>query len=865
MSNSKIYRSQPMVLCQVIIPSEVAYEALGELGELGLAMFKDLNSDVNTFSRTFVKEIRQLDEMDRKLRYFSKQVEDVNIVKSVDKDLISLDAHEKYSLIAEADIPDLDDRMTQVENELREMNDNEETLNKNYRELLELRSVISTTSQFFDNSYNNFDEYSDSSILPMHTDTIQQVNMTGGVKIGHVTGLLDAERFEGFERVMWRGCRGNVYLRNAGVQEQISDIKSGEDKPNKLAFIAVYQGDVLEKKVKRICAGFGATTYPIPEPQRERLTMTDKVNQSIAELEMVRLHTIEYRRKLLREIAPDLEKWNVLVKKALMTYHTLNKFTTGMASALVGEGWIPTAKLGEIHSALHRAVERKGGGVPAIVKRIATTEPAPTWILTNKFTKAYQVIMDAYGVPTYGEQNPGLWCLITFPFLFAVMFGDVGHGIILTLIGMAMIYWESKIISQKSNNEMWTTLFQGRYIILLMGLFSTYTGFIYNDIFSKQMFIFPRGWDLPTESFNGTYKLNITGLCFANESPELCPMCPDGCGWNGNPYPIGVDPTWTLAENKLNFLNSFKMKVSVLIGVVHMSIGICMQCVNHLYFNQGYRVWAEFFPQIIFLLAIFGYMDLMILMKWCMSFGTICIPNMDQNCPDINPNPPPESGILRVQTDPNLLVTMVNMFLAPGSVSYEDNTYLYAGQGTAQTILVLLAVACIPWMLIAKPAVIKKQITKAKIQNRGGLEQSNDDGEGHTIFVDQHVEEHHDFSEVVVEQCIHTIEFALGAVSNTASYLRLWALSLAHAQLSEVLWDMVLESVLTMNGALGGIMTFLGFAVWATLTMAILIGMEGMSSFLHALRLHWVEFNNKYYDGQGYYFSPFAFRKIFSE
>ncbi|KNC83201.1 hypothetical protein SARC_04540 [Sphaeroforma arctica JP610] len=95
MSGSKIFRSQPMALCQVIIPSEVAYEALGELGELGLAMFNDLNTNMNTFSRTYVKEIRELDDIDRQLRYISKQVEDVKIVESVDRDLLTVNAHEK--------------------------------------------------------------------------------------------------------------------------------------------------------------------------------------------------------------------------------------------------------------------------------------------------------------------------------------------------------------------------------------------------------------------------------------------------------------------------------------------------------------------------------------------------------------------------------------------------------------------------------------------------------------------------------------------------------------------------------------------------------------------------------------------------
>lgn len=110
------------------------------------------------------------------------------------------------------------------------------------------------------------------------------------------------------------------------------------------------------------------------------------------------------------------------------------------------------------------------------------------------------------------------------------MFGDCGHAIIMTAFALWMILSEKKLVTQKKN-EIFSIFFGGRYIILLMGLFSFYTGFLYNDIFSRSMNIFQSRWFVNGSRFNPNYDV---------DEHDLLPKA----NYLGAPYFMGIDPVW---------------------------------------------------------------------------------------------------------------------------------------------------------------------------------------------------------------------------------------------------------------------------------------------------------------------------------
>jgi vacuolar-type H+-ATPase subunit I/STV1 len=81
-----------------------------------------------------------------------------------------------------------------------------------------------------------------------------------------------------------------------------------------------------------------------------------------------------------------------------------------------------------------------------------TRDTPPTFIKRTPFTFAAQEIVEAYGIPRYLEYNPGVFTTITYPFTFAIMFGDTGHGFLLLVFALYLLfmerYWEGKKLNE---------------------------------------------------------------------------------------------------------------------------------------------------------------------------------------------------------------------------------------------------------------------------------------------------------------------------------------------------------------------------------------------------------------------------------
>merc|ERR1719333_722680 len=143
-------------------------------------------------------------------------------------------------------------------------------------------------------------------------------------------------------------------------------------------------------------------------------------------------------------------------------------------------------------------------------------------------------------------------------------------------------------------------------------------------------------------------------------------------------------------------------------------------------------------------------------------------------------------------------------------------------------------------MLIPKPFLLWKQH-----QAENANSNRNHPGYGHTALssvdadeegkLEEDTDHAFDLSDVCIHQVIETIEYVLGTVSHTASYLRLWALSLAHQQLSLVFFQKTILAATGLSFPANAAAITLAYVFWFMLTLGVLMGMDVMECVLHVL------------------------------
>jgi len=1008
-----------MSFVSLIMTEDAALSCIRELGILGCIQFVDLNPEMTAFQREYVANIKRCDEIERKIRYIYLEVQRLGLSSTSSvtvEDFISNARRDSIGSGAGSGayiLESLENRLDGYESRLKELVDYNAQLSGQYTKKVEYHhllvqanrivravseieskesaatkagfsgaAVTGDSASIEDGDVNNplltagADSTASSSYQEAEIDPdTYGIGGAGGEELSmsfsNISGVITVSDRSRFERMLFRATRGNCYVRFAPLSATGSAAVDADGNViEKLAFVIFYKSAAIENKIARICDAFGATRYDLGMLNRPReLEALRRSNyQELLDSKAILDKNTSMRHSLCGELVDSLEEWLWVVRREKSMYHTLNLFKTDVAGRLIrAQGWIVTTAVPDAKQALHRAHLLLNLPQNSLLERVSGAWPTPpTHFQTNKYTFAFQEFVNTYGMPRYREINPALFTAATFPFMFGVMYGDIGHGTVLTIAAVYLVMTESKLRTAKNMDDMLKNLYAARYMLLAMGACSIYAGLVYNDYFSLGLDLFGTKYEFlkPEDALVPGDKAVLKNKAQRGDPAAV--------------YPFGMDPMWHVSSNELLFFNSMKMKMSVILGITQMTWGIILRGMNG-YYVQGFGLdfWTEFLPMIIFDVGFFGYMILLIFIKWSINwdermamgscqydsrgnFGACHLSASQKTCysiqghactaetPLVDVCPLDFGGTGDGCQPPNLITTLINVALKPGQV----DDPLYAGQAGVQMMLLLVAMCCIPWLLCAKPYIIYKEHQKSKadslystssahgfsagarlmdhmsdhstgyadqdhdvhnpltgqdpslgnsgiemrelnaastygnynfpsnvmnateydesdyaqravdsvdtsayLSGNGSYDPSSAGGHGHGD------EEEFNFGEIVIHQAIETIEFVLGMVSNTASYLRLWALSLAHTELSQVFWEKCLVGAIESGNPIA---IFVGFAVFAAVTTAVLLFMDVLECFLHALRLHWVEFQNKFYKADGYRFVPFDFTEILS-
>ncbi len=150
------------------------------------------------------------------------------------------------------------------------------------------------------------------------------------------------------------------------------------------------------------------------------------------------------------------------------------KFATS-PNAFIIDGWVPSRRFSEFESDLEKSTQ--GRVYLTKLEEEVKEEEIPIELENPALAKPFELLIDTFATPRYGEIDPAVVLFITFPLFYAIMLGDVGYGIIVAAMALVI---KSRFKAGAMNSL--------SLILLFSGILSILFGFIYGEFFGFPIF-----------------------------------------------------------------------------------------------------------------------------------------------------------------------------------------------------------------------------------------------------------------------------------------------------------------------------------------------------------------------------------------
>src|SRR5574341_1372912 len=259
--------------------------------------------------------------------------------------------------------------------------------------------------------------------------------------------------------------------------------------------------DVLERAARSayldpltLPEGYQGTPSKIIEALRNTIASTQ---HNIDELKAALTRIAETRKEELHDLLWRTHTSRVLAD-AILRYGQLRH-------TYVVTGWVPTDDLEGLTARLKQASKE------ILIETLPTSrhgenQHVPVALLTNKYLKPFQMLVNTYARPRYGEVDPTILMAVTFPLLYGAMFGDLGQGLVLLVLGLLM---HNKIFAKGMHSLGLLIAYCGASAAIFGYLYGSIFGFEGQAIDTYLHFHFEPTWISPIENILGILSLAI--------------------------------------------------------------------------------------------------------------------------------------------------------------------------------------------------------------------------------------------------------------------------------------------------------------------------------------------------------------------